>query len=493
MDIATFSLAMRDLRRQLGCHIFGIFTDTTFLAPYRKNLDVRSFARVSRLARTLYNAKPTSSFAHVVCEAAKTIISAPRLAPRSGQSSTRKQAPANIIAQPLIPTTYSLPTIMTQNLITSTRTHTAAVKTPLPPLHSDSSSLIGNGYGSREPLLDFNENDKQVIPAPIMAADPWNVESNRLTWTTHAGSGTFIEKPKADPFAIKLQWAPSSAPRDVIVITNSDYQPLLESAGQSAWLNDVIINFGISYLLDTIDFNESALRRDDIAIFSSFFFENLQMGADGDDSQWKGYERAAKFTNGDDYWEKRMIFIPICLNFHWFLAIIINPSGGLKHADIVKSKRTSILILDSLPTPNQPSCQRPDVESLLTKWHSRSRAEHSTGSRPYYSDTALPPTIHYMQTPKQSNTHDCGIFLLHFVDVMMSDDGGVLKGFFRFGRQREAYDPQAWREEEALRGRRDWQQRISALPPPSSPIKARTAEKRVRFEGDEKPSKRLRI
>ena len=195
------------------------------------------------------------------------------------------------------------------------------------------------------------------------------------------------------------------------MITNRDYQRLLESAGQSAWLNDNIINFGMGYLLATVDF-ESALRRDDIAIFSSFFFENLQLGADGDDyiSHWKAYERAAKFTNGDDYWEKRMIFIPICLNHHWFLAIIINPSGGLKHADIVNSKRTAILILDSLPMPNQFSVQRPDVETLLRKWHSRTRAEHSTGSRPYCIDTALTPTIHYMNTPKQTNTCDCGIF-----------------------------------------------------------------------------------
>ena len=89
--------------------------------------------------------------------------------------------------------------------------------------------------------------------------------------------------------------------------------------------------------------------------------------------------------------------------------------------------------------------------------------------------------FHYINTPKQTNMHDCGIFVLHFAEVMMKDGGGILKSFFRWGRQREPFDPQAWREEDLRRGRSEWQQRIIDLPPSQYPYRAQIAEKRVRF------------
>ncbi|KAJ3347398.1 hypothetical protein GGF32_006925, partial [Allomyces javanicus] len=113
---------------------------------------------------------------------------------------------------------------------------------------------------------------------------------------------------------------------DAGVLNNSDF------------LNDAVLEFYLRYLVDRLD----PETRQTVHLFNSFFFLRLtQSGkkkkkaggkkaaaaaaAAPADPYVEGYQHVKSWTKNVDLFEKKMVFVPINENLHWYLAVILNP------------------------------------------------------------------------------------------------------------------------------------------------------------------------
>ncbi|WVW78570.1 hypothetical protein I302_100526 [Kwoniella bestiolae CBS 10118] len=95
------------------------------------------------------------------------------------------------------------------------------------------------------------------------------------------------------------------------------------------FLNDTLLEFGLRHVLAQLPKEKS----DEVHLFNSFFYERLSDPAKKSkkgETFWPGYESVKKWSKGKDIFGKKFVVIPINENYHWFLAVIINPSGILR-------------------------------------------------------------------------------------------------------------------------------------------------------------------
>ncbi|KAF7657260.1 hypothetical protein LDENG_00029400 [Lucifuga dentata] len=109
-----------------------------------------------------------------------------------------------------------------------------------------------------------------------------------------------------------------------ICVTMDDLQCL--DSGQ--YLNDVIIDFYLKYLLH----NASAAVAERCYIFSSFFYNQLTRGnsigksgaSDTCQRQWR-HQRVKNWTRHVNIFKKDFLFVPVNQEAHWFLVVICFP------------------------------------------------------------------------------------------------------------------------------------------------------------------------
>ncbi|XP_076018110.1 uncharacterized protein LOC143009898 isoform X2 [Genypterus blacodes] len=109
-----------------------------------------------------------------------------------------------------------------------------------------------------------------------------------------------------------------------ISVTMDDLQCL--DSGQ--YLNDVIIDFYLKYLLH----NASAAVAERCYIFSSFFYNQLARGNNASKAsandicqrQWR-HQRVKNWTRHVDIFKKDFLFVPVNQEAHWFLVLICFP------------------------------------------------------------------------------------------------------------------------------------------------------------------------
>uniref|UniRef100_A0A3Q1G4V6 Si:dkey-100n23.3 n=1 Tax=Acanthochromis polyacanthus TaxID=80966 RepID=A0A3Q1G4V6_9TELE len=116
-----------------------------------------------------------------------------------------------------------------------------------------------------------------------------------------------------------------------ISVTMEDLQCL--DSGQ--YLNDVIIDFYLKYLLQ----NASAAVAERSHIFSSFFYkqltrrDNASEGANSDSCQrQRRHQRVKTWTRHVDIFKKDFLFVPVNQEAHWYLVVICFP--GLEEPKI---------------------------------------------------------------------------------------------------------------------------------------------------------------
>ncbi|KAI9093460.1 hypothetical protein DFS34DRAFT_266150 [Phlyctochytrium arcticum] len=113
-----------------------------------------------------------------------------------------------------------------------------------------------------------------------------------------------------------------------ITVHEHDYNRLQDGE----FLNDVVIDFCMKNLI--INIPDEHLR-DQIHVFSTFFYEQLSTKADASSkSGGSGYDRVKKWTSKVDIFKKKYIFVPINENMHWYLALIYNPGAMLGNQPI---------------------------------------------------------------------------------------------------------------------------------------------------------------
>jgi len=199
----------------------------------------------------------------------------------------------------------------------------------------------------------------------------------------------------------------------------------IQSLQDSEFVNDTVIDYYINYLLDKIHegggSSSACLSSDDVFIFSTFFYKKLT-------SKAHMHDKMEKWTKNVDLFSRKYVFIPVCSNLHWSLALVCNKrdykDGKLDDIQV------SIIHVDSMYnghcTSNITKVLRRYLES---EWH-RSLGDESSichqvakestiytnGERKFSYDRILGGRI---KSPKQNNFCDCGLFLLKFIQKFL--------------------------------------------------------------------------
>uniref|UniRef100_A0A8C3JM26 SUMO specific peptidase 7 n=1 Tax=Calidris pygmaea TaxID=425635 RepID=A0A8C3JM26_9CHAR len=231
----------------------------------------------------------------------------------------------------------------------------------------------------------------------------------------------------------------------------------LECLEYGEFLNDVIIDFYLKYLL-----LEKAPKHlaDRVHIFSSFFYKCLtrtEKNSEGDlkvSAAQRRHRRVRTWTRHINIFSKDYIFVPVNEESHWYMAVICFPwleeavyeecphqdslyhqpplsplwsesentrmgsvlafSGNCKDEEEMDAKslfskgRPCILILDSLKAGSVQKTVQVLREYLEVEWEAK-RKTHREFSKSTMID--LCPRV-----PKQDNSSDCGVYLLQYVE-----------------------------------------------------------------------------
>ena len=209
-----------------------------------------------------------------------------------------------------------------------------------------------------------------------------------------------------------------------ITITDHDYETLKEDN----YLNDTIIDFYLTYLYESF---LSKSMKEDVHIFSSHFYSRLKGSLFNEKTSnptlrqsksQTAYQRVKSWTRKLDIFSKRMLLFPICEEDHWYLIIVCNPgiidvkdqitAGVSTGRRLEKEVAPSILLFDSLGL-TQPSAVSKIRSYLYYEYLERKGVGLSFGRDKL--------KLHNLSVPLQPNECDCGLYLLHYVELIFED------------------------------------------------------------------------
>ncbi|XP_063067908.1 sentrin-specific protease 7b isoform X2 [Engraulis encrasicolus] len=248
-----------------------------------------------------------------------------------------------------------------------------------------------------------------------------------------------------------------------IVVTTED----LECLKSGEFLNDVIIDFYLKYLLQEKASHE---MRERSHVFSSFFYKQLTRKDASEDAsegsvEYRRHQKVRTWTRHVDIFDKDYIFVPVNQEAHWYLVVICFP--GLEKPQIVKwggsvgkgsaGKKETCEAQASVQDPSEPStssnlrsqnfsfpdctqknctkelvCKRPCIlvmDSLKLSLHERAYKllrdylqvewEVRRGTpRRFTIDTIKGSNC---KVPLQDNSSDCGLYLLQYVEAFLQN------------------------------------------------------------------------
>jgi len=193
------------------------------------------------------------------------------------------------------------------------------------------------------------------------------------------------------------------------------------------YLNDTVIDFYLRYLVEEVF---SSDQRQRFHLFNSFFHKKLTEKMRSKEDKEASTREMLSWTKNTDIFSKQAVFVPIHHRSHWSLAVILNP-GCLESA--TSDTRQLILHLDSLANGHSSA---PIGQSLRQFMKAAWEAKHSGAS----TETELPKDTEEIQrrsgtdvpspwskarfpciraqVPVQPNLYDCGVYLLHFVELL---------------------------------------------------------------------------
>ncbi|XP_048091012.1 sentrin-specific protease 7b isoform X1 [Alosa alosa] len=247
-----------------------------------------------------------------------------------------------------------------------------------------------------------------------------------------------------------------------ITVTTED----LECLKSGEFLNDVIIDFYLKYLLQE---RADQDMRERSHIFSSFFYKQLtrkdtasEEATEGS-SEYRRHQRVRTWTRHVDIFNKDYIFVPVNQEAHWYLVIICFP--GLEKPQVVKwggpvqegsagvkkkcepqasSQGTNVRATSSyqrsqsLPDCTQQSCTKESIcrrpcilvmDSLKLSFHERIYKllrdylqvewEVRRGTPRRFTPDNMKGS--HCKVPLQDNSSDCGLYLLQYVEAFLQN------------------------------------------------------------------------
>ncbi|XP_031165945.2 sentrin-specific protease 2 isoform X1 [Sander lucioperca] len=170
-------------------------------------------------------------------------------------------------------------------------------------------------------------------------------------------------------------------------ITQRDLATLQEGG----WLNDEVINFYLSLVMERCSGDAAGLK---IYSFSTFFFPKLRGGGGG---QAGGHTAVKRWTKAVDLFLFDLILVPLHLGVHWAMAVIDLKSKTVKSYDSMGQRHDDLCSLLLLYLKEEHKAKK-GRELDSTKW--------TFGS--------LRPT----EIPQQKNGSDCGVFACKYADYI---------------------------------------------------------------------------
>ncbi|XP_047954639.1 probable ubiquitin-like-specific protease 2B isoform X3 [Salvia hispanica] len=204
--------------------------------------------------------------------------------------------------------------------------------------------------------------------------------------------------PKGDPDAVSI------SKRDVDLL-----QP-------DTFVNDTIIDFYIKYLKTRQNVDE----RTKFHFFNSFFFRKLADMDKDPSSAFDGraaFQRVRKWTRKVNLLEKDFILIPVNYNLHWSLIVIcfFGEVVSYKDRDDESGRVPCILHMDSLRGTH--SGLKDLMQSYLwEEWKERQKGTCEDLHSKFRNLKFVP-----LEVPQQQNSFDCGLFLLHYVELFLEE------------------------------------------------------------------------
>lgn len=170
-------------------------------------------------------------------------------------------------------------------------------------------------------------------------------------------------------------------------ITQRDLATLQEGS----WLNDEVINFYLSLVMERCSSDATALK---VYSFSTFFFPKLEGGGGG---QTGGHTAVKRWTKSVDLFLYDLILVPLHLGVHWAMAVIDLRSKTVKSYDSMGQRHDCICRLLLLYLKEEHKAKK-GRELDSAKW--------SVGS------------LRSTEIPQQKNGSDCGVFACKYADYI---------------------------------------------------------------------------
>ncbi|XP_055816090.1 probable ubiquitin-like-specific protease 2A isoform X2 [Solanum dulcamara] len=181
------------------------------------------------------------------------------------------------------------------------------------------------------------------------------------------------------------------------------------------FVNDTIIDFYIMYLKNKMNPEE----KDRFHFFNSFFFRKLA-DLDRDPSRpcegRAAFLRVRRWATKVDLFGKDFIFIPVNFSLHWSLIVICHPGEVVtfREEEMEKSSRVPcILHMDSIRGSHK-GLKNLIQSYLLEEWKERHKEVGEDVARKF----SRFPFVR-LELPQQGNSFDCGLFLLHYVELFL--------------------------------------------------------------------------
>jgi hypothetical protein len=207
------------------------------------------------------------------------------------------------------------------------------------------------------------------------------------------------------------------------------------------FLNDTLINFFLKYFHQATVHPNKALA-DSIYLFNSFFYTKL-LG---------GYNEVKKWTSKVDLFKYLYVFVPINLKAHWHLVVVYN---------------LPVLLRDPIHTLSSD-------EALSEQLRAHSRTDdcvlfllNSTGGNTEDNQEVVKNLKDYIvkeakdklnvdvdrkrivmketHVPQQNNYCDCGVFLIHYVHMFMSNANKALNLMFSASNVEDHFYNTVWK------------------------------------------------
>ncbi|KAJ0790751.1 putative Ulp1 peptidase [Helianthus annuus] len=262
-------------------------------------------------------------------------------------------------------------------------------------------AIVGtNWYGRQEAVTTLNVKYKNLWSSMLESEGPVNGDT-RASFTKYFPN---FDQPFEDIIYPK-------GDVDAVSISKRDVDLLLPDT----FVNDTVIDFYIKYLKNKIKPEE----KHRFHFFNSFFFRKLADPEKGplDASEGKAaFQRVRKWTRKVNLFEKDYVFIPINYNYHWSLIVMchLGEVATYKDEDVTKlTKVPCVLHMDSI-RGSHTGLKGLMQSYLKEEWKGRLQEASEDISSKFDNIRFIS-----LELPQQPNTSDCGLFLLHYVELFL--------------------------------------------------------------------------